>query len=327
MSAIDSLLKARFVADWLAIWPDARPVGLAVSGGPDSLGLLLLAKAALPTSFRVATVDHGLRPGSADEARYVAALCGQLGIQHDILTLALPPGPALQERARSARYSALGKWASSNGLEAIVTAHHADDQAETLLMRLSRGAGVRGLASMRARSVLPGSSEGQLLRPLLGWRKSELAAVVAAKGIEPVLDLSNRDLSFERVRMRGQLRSMRDLDPLAIATSARHLAQADEAIEWAAELCLFTVSTQDGSLYWDACRVPRVVALRVLERIIVRLGGTQPRGNALARWHDRLVAGEIATLGGVRGDGRKAQWRFVQAPRPRRLPDSPMGSR
>lgn len=324
--AIDSLLQSRFAADWLAIWPENTPVGLAVSGGPDSLGLLLLAQAALPGGFMVATVDHGLRPESAAEARYVAGLCGDLGISHEILSIALEPGSALQERAREARYAALGAWALRTGLKAIATAHHADDQAETLLMRLARGAGVRGLAAMRARSNLPGMHECQLLRPLLGWRRSELAGIVAAAGLEPVLDASNTDMRFERARIRKQLSHAIDLDPMAIAASARHLAEADAAIEWAAERCLGTLRMQGDRLFWHAGGVPRVVALRVLERIIARLGGSRLRGNALARWHDRLVAGEIATLAGVRGDGRKAEWCFALAPRPRRNPDSPMGS-
>lgn len=319
------MLEARFAADWLAIWPDDAPVGLAVSGGPDSLALLLLARAALPAPFLVATVDHGLRPASAEEARYVAKLCGKLGLHHDILNIALPPGPALQERARDARYEALGAWAGSNGLNAVVTAHHADDQAETLLMRLSRGAGLRGLAAMRARSVLPGVPDCQLLRPLLGWRRSELSSYLDAAGIEAIYDPSNADLRFERARVRAQLARLSDLDPMALAASARHLGEADAAVEWIVENSLAAVRTDGGTAYWNAVNVPRVVALRVLERLIGRMAGAQPRGNALARWYDRLAAGEVATLAGVRGDGRRAEWRFTVAPKPRRKPDGTIG--
>lgn len=315
------MLEARFAADWLAIWPEKTQVGIAVSGGPDSLALLLLAQATIPGLFKAATVDHGLRPASAAEARYVATLCANLGISHEILTIALPSGPALQERAREARYQALGEWAVRNGLAAIATAHHADDQAETLLMRLSRGAGVRGLAAMRAIGLLPGMCNCQLLRPLLGWRRDDLAKIVVAAGIEPVLDPSNRDHRFERVRMRAMLGGVAEIDPLSIAASARHLAEADAAIEWAAEQCLASVKTTGGVSCWDHRGIPRVLALRVLERILLDLGCSKPRGNALARWHDRLAAGEIATLAGVRGDGRKPEWRFATAPKPRRLPD------
>ncbi|WP_292939672.1 tRNA lysidine(34) synthetase TilS [Novosphingobium sp.] len=315
------MLEARFAADWLAIWPEKAPVGLAVSGGPDSLALLLLAQATLSGAFKVATVDHGLRPESADEARYVAGICADLGIPHETLTIALLSGPALQERAREARYQALGEWAVRHGLAAIATAHHADDQAETLMMRLSRGAGVRGLAAMRAIAPLPGNRDCLLLRPLLGWRRDDLAKIVVAAGIEPVLDPSNRDHRFERVRMRAVLTSLTEIDPQSIAASARHLAEADAAIDWAAEHCLAAVRTTGGVACWDHRGVPRVVALRVLERILLDLGSPKPRGNALARWHDRLSAGEIATLAGVRGDGRRAEWRFATTPKPRRVPD------
>ncbi|WP_421855264.1 tRNA lysidine(34) synthetase TilS [Novosphingobium sp.] len=308
------------------MWPGKEPVGLAVSGGPDSLGLLLLAQAALPGSFMAATVDHGLRSESAAEARYVSRLCEARGIQHETLTIALSPGPALQERAREARYAVLGQWAIRNGLGALVTAHHADDQAETLLMRLSRGAGVRGLAAMRASSPLPGEQQCRLLRPLLGWRRSDLARIVAGAGIEPVLDPSNSDVRFERARLRAQLSRNQGLDPLVIAASARHLAEADEAIEWAAARCFATVRAEGRIRYWDPDDVPRSVALRVLERIVEDFGIGRPRGNALARWHDRLRDGGIATLAGVRGDGRKSEWRFALAPKPRQLADPSTGS-
>lgn len=319
------MLEARFAADWEAIWPERTSVGLAVSGGPDSLGLLLLARSVIPGSFRVATVDHGFRQESAAEARYVASLCAKLGIRHDILTLALSHGPALQARARGARYDALGQWAIRNGLSAIATAHHANDQAETLLMRLARGAGVRGLASMRARSPLPGQSDCQLLRPLLGWRRSELAGVVAKAGIEPVIDLSNSDLRFERTRIRLELGAIENFDPLVVAASARHLAEADIAIEWAAERCFAGVRMDGGIAYWNPGDVPKVVALRVLERIVGKLGAEKPRGNALSRWHDRLRSGGIATIAGVSGDGRGTEWRFAVAPKPRAASGSKPG--
>jgi len=267
-------------------------------------------------------VDHGLRSDSAAEAAGVAALCTARGIAHATLRLELESGPALQERAREGRYAALGDWARAAGLEAIATAHHADDQAETFLMRLNRGAGVRGLAAMRARSPLPGSPDCELLRPLLDWRRPELARIVAEAGLEPVQDPSNSDPRFERARMRAALGEISGLDPAAVVTSTRHLAEADAALDWAARRCLAGVSLEDGRLGWAPADTPRAVALRVLERIVAQLGGGAPRGTAVARWHDRLAAGEVATLAGVRGDGRAAEWRFAAAPppRPRGLP-------
>ncbi|HTM19329.1 MAG TPA: tRNA lysidine(34) synthetase TilS, partial [Kofleriaceae bacterium] len=170
----------RFAADLARLWPEGGRLGLAVSGGPDSLALLLLAQAAIPGRFAVATVNHGLRPEAAGECAMVERVCGERGIP--CVTLAVKTGAGnLQAAARAARYAALAEWAGREGLSAIATAHHADDQAETLLMRLNRASGLAGLAGVRARGVLP---EGKLplLRPLLRWRRAELAAVVTEAG-------------------------------------------------------------------------------------------------------------------------------------------------
>lgn len=293
-----------------------------MSGGPDSLALLLLAQCIVPGSFVAVTVDHGLRAESAAEAASVGEICSERGIRHKTLRIQVESGPALQERARAMRYAALGAWAKSTGHAAIVTAHHADDQAETLLMRLSRGAGVRGLAAMRNRAPLPGQPDRVLLRPLLGWRRSELADIVAEAGIKPVVDPSNTDPRFERARLRANLRGIPDLDILAVAASAGHLGEADAAIEWVTERCLAEVETRNFTLHWVPADTPPAVVLRVLERVVLRLGGKQPRGNALARWRDSLAAGRIATLAGVRGDGSTAEWRFEAAPPPRRSPQA-----
>lgn len=282
-----------------------------MSGGPDSLALLLLAQAALPPGgFAVATVDHGLRAESACEAAHVAAICAEYGVSHTTLPIAMEPGSAVQERARDARYRALGGWCRDSGLSALVTAHHADDQAETMIMRLNRGSGLRGLAAMRPRAQIPGG-ELPLLRPLLGWARASLGAVVEYAGVMPVDDPSNRDVRFERARMREQLAGAPWLDRQGLAASAAHLAEADSALEWAA--AAVPVVSIDGGLAFDP-DLPRALALRVLERVIAQLGAGPARGRDLARWHDRLAAGQVATLAGVRGDGRAKPWRFVTAP-------------
>src|SRR3954462_8328860 len=174
-------LLQRFRADLDGlVTADAR-IGVAVSGGPDSLALLLLTAAARPGQVEAATIDHGLRPEAQDEAEMVARLCDELGVRHAILTARWSelPQTAIQERARNQRYRLLGYWAEERGLDALVTAHHAEDQAETLLMRLARGSGVRGLAGMRPRSVSPGAHV-RLVRPLLGWRRAELEGICSA---------------------------------------------------------------------------------------------------------------------------------------------------
>lgn len=183
-------------------------------------------------------------------------------------------------------------------------------------MRLNRGAGLRGLAGMRPRAVVPGGTL-PLLRPLLGWRRATLAEVVASAGLVPVDDPSNRDRRFERVRVREGLAVAPWLDPAEWAATAAHLAEADAALDWAADRASGDLAGPDITVDPD---LPRALALRVLERVIARLGGTVPRGRDLAHWYDRLAAGEVATLAGVRGDGRALPWRFTVAP-PHRAPD------
>ncbi|MDE2302351.1 MAG: tRNA lysidine(34) synthetase TilS, partial [Sphingomonadales bacterium] len=154
-------------------------MAIAVSGGPDSLALLLLAAAARPGAVRAATVDHRLRAASAGEAAAVARVCAALAVPHQTLEIAVAAGN-LQSEARRGRYAALAGWMNEQGIAALATGHHADDQAETLLMRLNRAGGCAGLAGVRARGRLPGSEGRLLLRPLLGWRRAELAALIAA---------------------------------------------------------------------------------------------------------------------------------------------------
>lgn len=294
-------LKARFAADLAALWPEddrSGPLGLAVSGGPDSLALLLLAHAALPGRIAVASIDHGLRPEAAGEVALVERIAGERGIPFTPITVAIAPGNT-QARGREARYAALARWAGEAGLGAVATAHHADDQAETLLMRLNRGSGLAGLAGVRARSAIEGS-EVTLLRPLLGWRKAELAGVVEAAGIIPATDPSNTNPAYDRARLRAALAGADWLDPVQIAASAAHIAEGWQALEWYAELDWHEMVMRDtdapGFIY--AANVPRIIAIETICRIIRELGGHATRSEAARAW-DRLWAGDNASLGGV----------------------------
>jgi tRNA(Ile)-lysidine synthase len=296
--------------------PDAH-IGVAVSGGPDSLALLLLAAAVRPREVEAATIDHALRPGSRSEAETVAGICDRLGVAHSILTARWDeiPGTAIQERARNQRYRLLGYWAEERRLDAIVTAHHADDQAETLLMRLARGAGVKGLAGMRPRAVTPGFHV-RLVRPLLGWRHSELEQVCAAAGLTPAADPSNDDERFERVRFRRALESAGELDPAAVARSAANLADADAALEWAATLeWKRAMRERGGIISYQPVDVPAEILRRIVSRILHKLateGESELRGRELDRLLATLADGGTATLRGVQCQGGR-EWRFSQA--------------
>jgi|TARA_R100000049_G_C1953980_1_gene104873 tRNA(Ile)-lysidine synthase len=299
------VLIERFRADLARLWPDGPefaevPLGVAVSGGPDSLALLLLAHAAMPGRVRAATVDHGLRPESADEAAFVARLCEGLSIPHATLRVEVDPGN-LQANARAARYEALGCHFEQVGASVFATAHHADDQAETLLMRLNRGSGLAGLAGVRPWSVFfpEGiAAEMVLVRPLLEWRREELGAVVRAAGIEAVDDPSNSDDAFERARMRKAIADAEWLDPLAMARSARYLAEAEQAVGDYVSNVANRLIWRDGACYFCMGH-PRLVEIGVVERILDQLGGTEVRRSEVARMVDRLRARQNASLGGV----------------------------
>ena len=296
--------QARFAAGLAALWPEedrTGPLGLAVSGGPDSLALMLLAHAALPGRIAVASIDHGLRPEAAGEVALVERLAATRGIPFTAITLTPQPGN-LQAQARAGRYAALAEWARASGLGAVATAHHADDQAETLLMRLNRGSGLAGLAGVRAASRIEGS-EVVLLRPLLGWRKAELEVVVAAAGIIAVQDPSNANPDFDRAAIRARLAQVDWLDPAQLAASAAHIAEGWQALQWYAECewdeMVVRDETAPGGLGFAYCaNGPRVVAIETIIRIITELGGHATRAEAARAW-DRLWQGENASLGGV----------------------------
>lgn len=292
----------------LATLPDDAKIGLAVSGGPDSLALLLIAARERPDRVRAATVDHGLRAESAAEAHAVAALCGELRVPHDILSVRVTG--SLQAAAREARYAALAEWCGEHGLDHLATAHHLDDQAETVVMRLARGAGLAGLSGIRPQRVLaPGVT---LVRPLLGMRKAALEAIVTAAGVTPARDPSNDDPRFDRTAARRLLATADFLDPARIAHSAAIFAEAEEALTWTADQ--LAAARVDGD-WLDPAGLPPELLRRLVKRQFARFG-VAPSGPELCRVIDAVSAGRATTLGGVKVSPG-ARWRFAPAP-PRR---------
>ena len=293
------------------VLPDDR-VAVAVSGGADSLALLLLAHAAIGERLIVLTVDHGLREGSAAEAAMVACVSAGLGVAHSTLSWAGDkPAANLQAAARTARYALMDAWCVDADVPWLLTAHHADDQAETLLMRLARGSGLGGLAGIRARRTLAGGTV--LLRPLLGVRRAALRAVVDAAGLTPVDDPANRDPRHDRTRVRQLLAGVPDLDALRFAASAAHLAAAAAALDWAEALAWDSrAEAGPAGLVVDAAGLPAELRHRLAARALMELG-VAADGPAVARMVARLEAGAAATLGGVqvRGHGR---WVFRPVP-------------
>jgi tRNA(Ile)-lysidine synthase len=302
-------------ADWQAL-----QYGIAVSGGPDSMTLLWLMASLLPGQVSAATVDHGLRAGSGDEARMVAGFCDREHVPHMILRPASPIRGSLQAAARAERYRLLEQWRAERGLDHIVTAHHADDQLETVVMRLNRASGVGGLAAIRARN-------GAVLRPLLHWRRHELTGLALDKDLPFVDDPSNSDHRFDRARLRQALQSQSVIDPGAAARSARWLAEADDALDWAAaRLIAGWPDAADTGLIRDEAYPPEIfrrIVARRLRANDANLSSRALRGASLdgviaaMRGGRRAMVGAllIDSLPGRDGASVSALWRISHAPR------------
>ncbi len=318
----DAALIERFRRDLdPLVEADAR-IGVAVSGGPDSLALLLLAVAARPGLVEAATVDHALRPESRSEADMVAGVCARLGVAHKTLIVGWDelPKSNIQARARERRYDELGVWALGRGLRAVCTAHHADDQAETLLMRLVRGSGVGGLAAARPLvSLAMGGDHGErqvyLARPVRRWRRDELAEIVRGARIAAVADPSNVDERYDRTRARALLKENDWLDPVRLAAVADHCADADEALRWLTWREYSKRSSSDGMTI-DPSDLPYELQRRLLADAIEMVTSERPSGPDLVRALDTLLDGGTTTLGGLKLQGGTT-WRFSTAP-PRR---------
>lgn len=316
-------LVARFRADVAQLAGGApERLGIAVSGGPDSLALLLLAHAALPGRIAAASVDHGLRAESGAEATWVGEICRDLGVAHAVLGGEMGTSPGgVQATARAFRYRLLADWAADEGCSHVATAHHADDQAETLLMRMGRGAGLPGLAGIRPSRPIGEGSAVTLVRPLLAWRKQELAGIVAASGLEALDDPSNRSPRFDRSRIRAWLAAAEAPPTPRLAAAAAHLEDCEAALAWAADAAWRLRASIDENVEVDAEGLPRELrrrlARRAIENVRNSIGLTGPwREDGLDRLLATLDAGGAATLGGV--SCRAAErWTFRPAP-PRR---------
>jgi tRNA(Ile)-lysidine synthase len=264
---------------------------LAVSGGPDSTALMLLAarwRDALKKKPRLiaVTVNHGLRKEAKHEAAAVARLARKLKITHRTLRwTGRKPSAGLQNAARAARYHLLGSAARKAGATHILTAHTLDDQAETVLIRMSRGSGLTGLGAMTRMAKLPidGERAITLVRPLLDISKARLVATLRAAEIAYAEDPSNRDPKFTRVRLRGLMRTLADegLDAGRLAKLAGRLRRAENAIEAAVDRAATLVvdMPRPDTVALEARRfaeLPAEIALRLLGRLVAKVGDEGP---------------------------------------------------
>ncbi len=319
-----SLEEARRLFEPLRHYPK---LAIAVSGGSDSTALMWLvarwAKGNGP-SLTVLTVDHGLRAESAAEARAVkAAAAERLGLPARILAWrGAKPEAGLQAAAREARYGLMSRWCEKHGVPALLTGHTLDDQAETFLMRLSRGSGLNGLSSI---------GEGRwgltlILRPLLGVSRDRLRATLSAQGVGWIEDPSNEDHRFERVRWRKALARLADegLTAAAIARSAERLGRARLAIEAETNALLgrAVVSESEDRVEIDLpiyAEAPEEMRIRLLQALLQRIGSQSPELSAIERLAAWLESGQgtARTLGGCRV-GRRAGRIVIAREGPRR---------
>jgi tRNA(Ile)-lysidine synthase len=353
VSAAEAAAAARPVsaAEATALFADlaaAPAIVLAVSGGPDSMALLLLAarwragRKRGPKLLAV-TIDHALRPESAREANEVKRVARRLGVVHRTLRwTGKKPATGLQEKARQARYRLLAGAAARDGASHLLTAHTLDDQAETVLMRLLRGSGMAGLGGMARVSPVPACEEKKLLllRPLLDLPKARLIATLKAAGIPFAEDPSNDDPRFTRVRMRTLLPALagEGLDAQRLALLARRMRRAEAALETAADAAAEVLSctpwSNGAAISLDAAgfkRLPPEIALRLLARAVTSQGNEGPvelakseallaallAGPASGRFR-RTLAGAVVTLAADR--------LLVERAPPRRRPRAGSGA-
>jgi tRNA(Ile)-lysidine synthase len=314
-TACTALLDEEFAARLDRLGPFERlpRLAVAVSGGPDSLALALLAAVwARRRGGEIAalTIDHKLRPESAAEAQDVGSWLGARGIAHHTLGWEGPhPTSDIQAAARAARYRLLEAWCGAHGYLHLLTAHHLEDRAETFWLRLARGSGLDGLAG------IPVTSERaacRVLRPLLDVPPERLRARLSREGQAWIEDPSNRHAGFARVRMREAraILASEGLSAERLGETLRHLGRARQALEArAADLLSRAVAMHPaGFASLDAEAIRRAepeLGLRALAAVLAAVGGTDypPRLERLERLYEDLRRASIGrgrTLGGCR---------------------------
>tara|TARA_R110000772_G_scaffold41803_11_gene97441 strand:- start:968 stop:1915 length:948 start_codon:yes stop_codon:yes gene_type:complete len=306
-------LVDRFRVAMAALVPDFENsddiMGLAVSGGPDSLALLLLAHDCFPGRISAASVNHDLRPEAGDECDFVAALCAERGIAHYTLKPATPIRGSIQAEARKARYSLLNTWVENRNIAWLATAHHADDQLETLIMRILRGSGIDGMSAIR-------SKRGHVIRPLLSFSKDMLLHFIIAQGIEPIDDPSNKDQSFDRVRVRDALAQLTGFDISLANQSAAALDDARAAIHWTVDgLAAAHISRTNDGCILDRFDFPNEIVRRLLLKCLhICDPALSPRGRQLEPIMRGLERGKTLTIGNILCKGGST-WTFTPAPK------------
>ena len=292
-------------------------VGVALSGGGDSMALMhLAAEWRGPRRLMAATVDHRLRPESGDEARFAARAAAALHIPHEVLVWQHDGRFAnLMADARAARLRLLGDWAARNGLQAVLLGHTLDDQAETVLMRLARGAGVDGLSGMAASRHSGGIA---WLRPLLAIRRDRLRDWLRGQGVGWIDDPSNQNADYDRVRIRQAIGQL-GLSPDNLAQVAENMGSARQALQHCAARICRDATAHAGALTLpagDFADAPFEIRRRIIAAALRWVTGADyaPRRDKIAHLLDAIANGARATLGGVIVQRRGGTIRLIREP-------------
>jgi len=284
-----------------------KQLAVACSGGGDSMALTLLAQEWAEQNgieLIAITVNHNLRAEAEAEAMQVGVWLAERNIKHVILTWqGEKPASNIQETARKERYRLMCEFCKEQGIENLLVAHHLEDQAETFMLRLIRGSGVDGLAAMAKISTQNGLN---IIRPLLGVQKASLLDYLQSKNQQYVNDPSNRNLAYDRIKVRKFLPELAKLGLSVerIAATAANMARAREYLdcetqEFIATNCEFL---QDRSVILQALPQSEEIALRVLAALLMQIGGSEvkPRLNSLQRVYQHISQDKFKpiTLGG-----------------------------
>lgn len=287
-----------------------RRLAIACSGGADSMALMHIAHQAACVPLHVISIDHGLRPAARNEVAHVATIAARLNLPFTPVHLNLAPQTTGQQAAaRAARHQALATAAHAAGCDAVALAHTADDQAETVWMRLASGATLDGFGAMAACAPAPVWPDGAglvWLRPLLDQRRADLRAYLRNRGATWVEDPSNADPRYARVRARRTLAALPDRVAQQLAHLG-HVAAGYDALAWAAAGALADAAVQWGDpVTVDACAYAAAAPIsrqRMLAALSVCISGRliAPRRERVLALDARLCTGPVrATLAGCR---------------------------
>ncbi|APG62337.1 tRNA lysidine(34) synthetase TilS [Sphingorhabdus lutea] len=291
---------------------DNNKLLIAVSGGPDSLALMLLAQHHFTGNVMAATIDHQLRSEAAQEADYVAQICSQIGMPHFIEKITVSRNANIQSSARAERYKALHRIADAQNGQWILTAHHADDQLETMMMRLARGSGIDGLSGVRPQN-------GNIIRPLLNFTKDELQQICDDAAIAPIIDPSNQNVDFDRVRFRNWLsQPQTPINAISAAQSAHALQQANDAISWSSDILWAQHHAQSNDIIMlkNMEKLPHIYQRRLVLRAISCIeNDVKIRGEQLSMIIENLLSMKKATIGDIIYYNKQSVWTFETAPK------------